>query len=323
MREALFIKQNSQRWKLYESEPTHSPDEIAERFIAITDDLAYAKTFYPKSKTTAYLNKLAAGFHQSIYKNKKEKSSLFISYWKYELPLLFHQYRRQLLYAFLFFITFFLIGILSAKYDNTFVRLILGDDYVNMTNENISKGDPFGVYKNQGEFSMFFHIVTNNLYVTVSSFVAGIFLSLGTLYMLFQNGLMLGAFEYLFISRGLGMQSVLVIWIHGTLEISSMIIAGASGLILGNSILFPKTYSRLESLKTGALHGVKIVTGILPAIVVAAIFESFVTRHTEMPLWLSITILLSCFSFVIWYVIVYPLYLAKRITAYHTNTHAF
>ena len=55
--------------------PTRDPDEIAERFIAITDDLAYAKTFFPKSKTTVYLNTLAAGFHQSIYKNKKENTN--------------------------------------------------------------------------------------------------------------------------------------------------------------------------------------------------------------------------------------------------------
>src|SRR5882757_7603960 len=155
MREALFVKQNSAKWKEYETTPSHDPDELAERFIIITDDLAYAKTFYPKSRTTIYLNGLAAGFHQSIYKNKKEKANRFVYFWQFELPLLFIKYRSQLLYSFIFFTAFFLIGILSAKYDNTFIRFILGDDYVNMTNENISKGDPFGVFKSQNEFVMF------------------------------------------------------------------------------------------------------------------------------------------------------------------------
>ncbi len=76
MRESLFIKQNSERWKQYETKPTHDPDELAERFISITDDLAYAKTFFPKSKTTTYLNGLAADFHQSIYRNKKDRYCL-------------------------------------------------------------------------------------------------------------------------------------------------------------------------------------------------------------------------------------------------------
>src|ERR1700753_3566674 len=123
MREALFVKQNSQKWKEYENLKDKGPDELAESFISITDDLAYSKTFYPKSNTTKYLNGLASKFHQSIYKNKKEKSNRFITFWQLELPLVFYKYRRILLYSFLFFFVFFLMGWISAKYDNTFVRL--------------------------------------------------------------------------------------------------------------------------------------------------------------------------------------------------------
>src|ERR1700754_4764002 len=110
MREPLFVKQNSTKWASFEQSPTDDPDELADRFIQITDDLAYAKTFYPKSKTTAYLNGLAAGLHQSIYKNKSEKSNRFLTFWKYELPILFKIYQRPLLYSFIFFIVFCAIG---------------------------------------------------------------------------------------------------------------------------------------------------------------------------------------------------------------------
>jgi uncharacterized membrane protein SpoIIM required for sporulation len=322
MRESLFTKQNSDRWKQYETVATRDPDEIAERFINITDDLAYAKTFYPKSKTTTYLNGLAAGFHQALYKNKKEKANRIFRFWKYELPLVFGKYHRQLLYSFIFFMVFLLIGVVSAKYDKSFITLILGDDYVNMTKDNIAKGDPFGVYKNEASFSMFFGIAANNLYITVQSFASGIFLSVGTLISLFYNGIMLGAFEYFFFSRGLGAQSLLVIFIHGTLEISSIIIAGGAGLVLGNSIIFPKTYTRLVSFKKGALDGMKITIGVLPIIVVAAIFESFVTRHTEMPLALSLTILAGSLSFIVWYVVLYPIYLTRKLKTLNSNKNA-
>jgi len=312
MREALFVKQNSERWRQYENLQTNNPDELAERFIAITDDLAYAKTFYPQSKVTAYLNHLAAGFHQSIYKNKKEKTNRFVKFWRYELPLLFKKHHPKLLYAFIFFMVFFFIGLLSARYDDNFVRLIMGEEYVNMTNDNIAKGDPFGVYKEKESFLMFLSIARNNLQVTMVMFLSGILVSVATLYLLFKNGIMLGAFEYLFISRGLGIQSVLVIFIHGTLEISAIIVAGGAGLVLGNSILFPKTYKRMVSFKRGALEGMKISIGILPIIVIAAIFESFVTRHTDMPLWLSTFILLGSLAFMVWYVIIYPMRLARK-----------
>lgn len=321
MREAVFIKQNSVKWKQYENVDGHDPDELAEKFIHLTDDLAFAQTFYPKSKTTAYLNFLTSGFHQSIYKNKKEKSSRFVSFWKTELPLLFYQYQKELLFSFIFFISFFFIGILSSIYDNSFVRFILGDEYVNMTNDNIAKGDPFGVYKDSNSLSMFFYIAKNNLYVTVLNYISGILLSVGTLYVLFKNSIMLGAFEYLFFSQELGIQSTLVIWVHGTLEISTIIIAGGAGLVFGNSIIFPKTYARMLSFKRGAKDGMKIIVGILPIVILAAVFESFITRHTEMPLWLSVSILSISFLFILIYVVIYPIRLSNSIKHLNEAKH--
>ncbi|AMQ00591.1 Membrane protein [Pedobacter cryoconitis] len=312
MREALFVKQNSEKWRAYEHSSATHPDEIADRFIEITNDLSYARTFYPKSKTTSYLNGLASTLHQSIYKNKKEDKNRFVNFWKYELPVLFYTYRMQLLYAFLFFIISASIGVLSAKYDDQFIRLILGDSYVNMTNENINKGDPFGVYKQTSEFPMFFSIAANNIYVSLLMFVSGIFLSIAPIFYLLQNGVMLGSFEYYFFSRGLGIESILVIWIHGTLEISAIIIAGAAGLVLGHGLLFPKTYTRFQAFKQSAKDGTKIALGIVPILLVAAFFEGFITRHTEMPVWLSTAILALSLIFIIWYVILYPLTLSKR-----------
>ena len=312
MREALFVKHNSEKWKRYEELHTDSPDELAERFVEITNDLAFANTFYPKSKTTAYLNGMASRLHQSIYKNKKEEGNRFLLFWKYELPVLFFQYRRQLLYAFIFFLISSSIGVLSAKYDDTFVRLILGDGYVNMTNENIAKGDPFGVYKRQGPFSMFLMIAVNNTYVSLLMFVSGVFFAIGPIFFMLRNGVMIGSFEYYFFSKGLGAESVLVIWIHGTLEISAIIIACAAGLVLGHGLLFPKTYTRMQAFRRSAKDGTKIALGIVPIIIVAALFEGYVTRHTEMPLWLSISILGGSLLFIIWYVILYPYRLSKR-----------
>ncbi|MCX2495796.1 stage II sporulation protein M [Pedobacter sp. PF22-3] len=307
MREALFVKQNSKKWQHYDSMQQASPDDVANQFIEITNDLAYSKTFYPNSKTTEYLNGLASKLHQTVYKNKKEKSNRFIHFWQTELPLILLQQRKQVFYALAFFLVSCAIGALSAKYDDTFVRLIMGDAYVNMTNENIAKGDPFGVYKQSNEFMMFLQIGSNNIFVALYTFVLGILFSFGSIVSLFRNGIMLGSFQYFFFSKGLGFQSVLVIWIHGTLEISAIVLAGAAGLVLGNSLLFPKTYTRMASVLKGAKDGLKIVIGLIPIFIVAAFFESFVTRHTEMPLWLSALILLSSAAFIIWYVFIYPI----------------
>jgi uncharacterized membrane protein SpoIIM required for sporulation len=317
VKEITFLKQNADKWEQFEAlistKGGSNPDLMADLFIQLTDDLSYSKTNYPKSKTTQYLNAVAARVHQEIYKNKKEKSGRIITFWKYELPFIFKNSHPQLFYSFLIFAVALLIGIVSAAYDDTFVRLILGDSYVNMTIENINKGDPMAVYKSMHQVDMFLGITINNIRVAFVCFVLGIFFSFGTGVMLLYNGIMLGAFQYFFYAKGLLLQSSLVIWIHGTLEISAIIIAGCAGLVMGNSILFPGTYSRGVSFIKGAKQGVKIVFGLVPVFITAGFFESFVTRYSQMPMWLSLTIIGSSLTFIIGYFIIYPIQLNKKV----------
>jgi uncharacterized membrane protein SpoIIM required for sporulation len=312
MREGQFIKQNITRWKSYEI-PTEDPDELAKRFTYLVDDLAFAKTFYPHSNTTRYINGMAASIYLSIYRNKKEKKNRFAAFWALELPLIMKKYQRNLLFAFLFFVLFVVIGVFSAMQDQSFVRAVLSDGYVEMTEQNIANGNPFGVYKQENELLMFFTITLNNIAVSFNAFAMGIFASVGTLYILFKNGLMFGVFEYMFFEHGLGIKFILVVFIHGTLELSAIVIASCAGLVMGNALLFPKTYTRLQSLTRAAKDAIKIVVGLIPVFIVAAFFESYVTRHTEMPVWLSLLILSGSLAFILWYFVFYPIRVSKRI----------
>jgi uncharacterized membrane protein SpoIIM required for sporulation len=317
VKEITFLNQNADKWQQFETlistKGNSDPDLMADLFIQITDDLSYSKTNYPKSKTTQYLNSIAARVHQEIYKNKKEKSNRIASFWKYELPFIFKNSQKQLLYAFLIFSVSMLIGIVSSAYDDSFVRLILGDRYVNMTLDNIDKGDPMAVYKSMNQIDMFLGITINNIQVAFMCFALGLFFSFGTGAVLFYNGIMLGSFQYFFYAKGLLLPSMLTIWIHGTLEISAIVIAGCAGLVVGNSLLFPKTYSRSVSFIKGAKQGVKIVVGLVPVFIVAGFLESFVTRYTQMPIWLSLLIIGGSLFFIIWYFIIYPVVLNRRI----------
>jgi uncharacterized membrane protein SpoIIM required for sporulation len=316
LREVTFLKRNAEKWKKFEafisSKGKVDPDTLAELFIELTDDLSYSRTFYPDSKTTQYLNSLAAKVHQSIYKSKKERKERFIQFWKYEAPLLFYKHRKEILISFLIFIISMLIGVVSSSGDSGFVRLILGDSYVNMTLDNIDKGDPMAVYKQMNGVDMFLGITFNNIRVSFFAFMLGLLISFGTAWILLRNGIMIGAFQYFFYIHDLLIESVLVIWIHGTLEISSIIIAGAAGLTLGNSILFPGTYSRRQSFMIGAKEGLKIIISLIPIFIIAGFLESFVTRHTGMPIFLSLTLIIGSLFFVVWYFVIYPVHLFKK-----------
>lgn len=310
MREVTFLKKNADKWKEFEtflsSKENINPDKLAALFIELTDDLSYSRTFFPESKTTQYLNSLTARVHQSIYKSKKERKERFFRFWKYEAPLLFYKHRLKIAISFSIFFISMLMGVVSSAGDSGFVRLIMGDGYVNMTLENIDKGDPMAIYKQMNGVDMFLGITFNNIRVSFIAFVYGILISFGTGWVLMSNGIMLGAFQYFFHIHHLLFESILVIWIHGTLEISAIIIAGAAGLVLGNSILFPGTYSRRQSFIIGSKEGLKIIVSLVPIFITAGFLESFVTRFTGMPIYLSLTIIISSAIFVIWYFVIYP-----------------
>jgi len=316
MRESAFVKQNRARWEEFErvvkNQNAAPPDKLAELFIQITDDLSFSRTQYPESRTTQYLNSLASKIHGEIYKNKKEDRNRFILFWKEELPAVMYGVQKQLLYAFIIFVIAGIMGAVSTAHDDTFVRLILGDGYVNMTLENIKNGNPTKVYSSGSEMNMFFMITLNNIMVSLKVFVFGVFFSLGTGLFLFYNALMVGTFMMFFYNESQLSQALPVILLHGTIELSSIVIAAAAGFVMGNSILFPGTYSRLASFKIGAMKGLKIVTGLIPFFIMAGFIESFITRYAFMH-WSIKTVIIGGSAFlIIYYFVLYPIQLKRN-----------
>lgn len=305
-----FIRQNIEKWRemehIVETASEQKPDVLADTYIDLTSDLAFAQTHFPRSRITVYLNNLSSALHNLLYRNKREKWSRIASFWSTELPLAVYGARRELLYSFLIFLAGVLIGVFSEYGDPEFVRVILGDRYVEMTLHNIEKGDPMAVYKDSDAEWMFLGITVNNIRVSFLCFAAGLFTSVGTGWLLFSNGIMLGSFQAFFARQDLLFDSMLTVWLHGTLEISAIIIAGAAGIAMGNGWLFPKTYSRLASFRMAARRGMKIVVGTAPVFVVAGFIESFLTRHTEAPVAFRLGLILLSLAFIVYYYIYLP-----------------
>ena len=321
MREASFVKQNKEKWIGFENALDNNvkikPDDLASYYIQLTNDLSYAQTYYPESKTLLYLNSLASQAHQKIYITKKESKNKIIAFWRDEFPLFFYQYQKTLLYAFLIFMAAVTIGVVSTLNDDSFIRLILGDAYVNMTIENIEKGEPMAVYKSGSNIGSFLGITINNIRVAIIAFALGAFFSVGTVYVLFSNGIMLGAFITFFYNNDI-LEKTSTVWLHGTIEISVIVIAGCAGLVMGNSFLFPKTYSRRVAFMKGAKDGLKIVISTIPFFIIAGFIEGFITRYGEkMPSSLAYGIIFMSLFIIVYYYIIYPIALNKASHAEH------
>ena len=315
MRETTFIQQNEEKWKEFElilEGERNAPEKLNDLFIQVTDDLSYARTFYPNRSVRVYLNGLAQRIFFKIYKGKKSKRSHIAAFWVDELPLLLYQARYDLLFAFLLFVGAMAIGMLSCAAEPEFLRTILGDAYVEMTKENIASGDPMAVYKSRGEFNMFLGITLNNLLVALITFLFGVFYGIGSIGSLLVNGIMLGAFQYFFIAEGLFAESFLAVWMHGAFEISSIVIAGAAGITMGRGLVFPKTLTRMRSFQLAARRGLSIMIGVVPLFILAGFIESFMTRYTDAPDALRAFFIFLCLGFVLFYFVVYPRMRVKK-----------
>lgn len=313
MREGLFIRKNKERWQRVEQGAPLSADEMAKEFTQLVDDLAYAKTFYPNSRVTAYINTLASRIYMSIYQKRKERSNRLFRFFTYDVPLTVAKHHMVMGFALCIFFLFFSVGFFSSIHDDSFVRSVLGDGYVDMTEKNIEEGNPFNVYADSNPFSMWIRIMINNIMVSFSYFFRGILFGVPSITSLAKESIRLGAFEHMFYVKGLGGQAVVTVLLHGLLELTAIIITCGAGIVMGKSYLFAGTQKRIDSLKQGAKDGVKIVVGLVPIFIVAAFIEGFITRYYKMPLFMSLTILAASGAFIVWYFIVYPIYLNRQV----------
>jgi uncharacterized membrane protein SpoIIM required for sporulation len=318
--ESQFINKNKLDWEelealLYKNNP--DPDKLNRLFVKVSSDLSYARTFFPNRSVRLYLNNLTQSVFDTM-RVKEDKFSLnqIINFFTHILPQEIYNSRRALLTSLTFFVLAVSIGVVSSINDENFPALILGDDYISMTEENIAKGDPMAVYKDDRKLDMFFGITTNNIRVSFLAFVLGFFGSVGTIVVLLHNGIMLGAFQYFFYSKGLFWTSFSTIWIHGTIEISAIIIAGGAGILVGNGLLFPKTYSRISSIQINSLRALRLILGAVPLFIMAGMLESYVTRHTGLPDIIKGGIIGLSFLLILLMWVIYPIYYnyKKRLT---------
>lgn len=309
MKETHFVRQNKEKWLQSEqliSDQTKDPETLSTLFTQVVDDLSYSQTYYKNRSVRVYLNNIARNFFSILSNKRRDNKNHFKIFWLDELPQIVIFCRRELIISLIVFSLSATIGVLSSARDENFTEYIMGSQYMEMTKENIKKGDPMGVYKDGNQLEMSWRIIQNNINVAFRTYVLGIFMSVGTLVILLYNGIMIGSFQYFFAQQDLLATSAMTIWLHGTLEISSIIIAGGAGLTLGSGLLFPGTYTRIQAFQLSAVRSLKLVFGVAPIIVMAGIIESFLTRYTEVPTFIKLSLIILSALFIVGYFIAYP-----------------
>lgn len=256
--------------------------ELALLYRQVAADLSVLRQDETARTYAAHVNQLLARAHHIIYSRRKTSLLTLFRFLRDEYPAIF---QRNLGFVTASVIISVACGVLGMILTNTrpeFMRHYVGPEMIaTMERHEMWTHAIVGV-----EPQATSAIMTNNLSVSFLTFAGGITFGLYTLYLLFTNGMMLGVIGAACHQYGMSMGLWSFVAAHGSLELPSILIAGAAGLRLGCAMLFPGGYRWKDSVARGGIEATRLVSGIIPLLVIAGTLEGFFSP-SEAPVWLK------------------------------------
>ena len=245
--------------------------ELALLYRQVANDLSVVRQDRTARAIAHRLNQLLGRTHNIIYSSRPRNFLAVFTFLGKEYPRLFRRLLPYTLTAVALFAAGGLLGAIITLARPGFAESFLGPYMAETIHRHEMWTHSITSIKPQAASG----IMTNNLSVTFLTFAAGVTAGLGTLYLIFFNGLMLGviatACQQAHMSRDLWS----FVCPHGSLELPAIFIAGGAGLRLAAGMLFPGLYSRRDSIALAGREAVRLVAGVIPVLIVAGTIEGF------------------------------------------------
>lgn len=279
-----FIKQNREDWQrleqlirsLQRSRAAFSAAEIEvfhQLYQKAAQQLSYSQTYFPAEEVTVYLNELVGKAHNLLYKDQTTSMKQLRHFFSVTFVRLLSEQWRYALAAMLLFALGFAGSYIAVQQDPLHMYALLPGDIANHVDPN-QLGSQDGLVESS---LMSTTIMTNNIQVAMLAFAGGVTFGLLTVYILFYNGVIVGALAALFWQNGQSYAFWAYIVPHGMIELTAIFIAGGAGLMMGYKLFVPGRYSRGLQLKRNARRSVLLLLGTIPLFVIAGIVEGFIT----------------------------------------------
>jgi uncharacterized membrane protein SpoIIM required for sporulation len=236
-------------------------------------DLATVREDPTSHTLSVYLNELLGRAHNLVYMGRRGGVSRVAQFYLREFPRVFRETFSYTLLAFCVFLAGLLVGGVSALGQPQFARYILGPEMSDTIERKKDWTQSIVTMRPLASSG----IMTNNLSVSIATFASGILAGLGTLYMMFLNGMLMGVILAACWQAGMLKTILTFIAGHGSLELPAIFIAGGAGLLLAKGLLFPDLLPRKASLAEAGAKAVRLFLGVVPLLIVAGIVEGFVS----------------------------------------------
>ena len=263
-----------------------SPEQVkmlGRLYRAVASDLAIAQREFPTNhKVNIYLNQLVARGHAIVYRSEPLAFNRIKHFVTHGFPQTYRQTLPFTLLAALLLILPALLAGLATYNDPATARWMLPVEVQNLI-PMIEKQELWvNIPTAERPYTSAF-IMTNNIRVTFIAFGGGVTAGLLTIYAMIFNGLLLGGITGITAYHGVGFDLWTFVIGHGVIELSTIFIAGGSGLMLGWAIINPGLQRRRDALAAAARQAVRLIIGCVPLLVLAGIIESFISPHEAIP----------------------------------------
>jgi uncharacterized membrane protein SpoIIM required for sporulation len=259
-----------------------------EAYRGLARDLATARRVAPNSRMTLGLESLYGQLHGVVNRRPRGGIAALRLLLSVDIPRAAYELRGRIVAMASLMALSALAGWWLVATFPTLISLFASDDMI----EHVEQGHLWteGIINVMPSSILSIGILANNIVVSILAFCAGIFLGLGTLYLIAVNGLMLGAAFAFVHQHGLARALFEFIIAHGPVELSVICIAGAMGVALGESIVRPTVDSRRDSFQACAHRISPLLLLCALLLVVCGFIEGFVSPDPRFPMASRITI---------------------------------
>ncbi len=285
-----WLQEQEPRWQRLEelldrSQPATialPPEEIREMgllYRGVINDLSRAQTHSEYHHLEPYLNNLVQRCHGRVYERPPASWRDVANFFVRDFPRCFRKNALMIGLAFLLFALGSALAMLTVQLNPQTETFFLPQPVIDQLDKGVLWTDTMEANPSESSFLM-----TNNIRVAFNAFTTGILFGIGTLFLLFHNGLFAfgGPLQVCF-RHGVGWKLLNFMLAHGVIELTTIFIAGGAGMIIGFALIFPGELPRWEAVRQKSREATILIAGCVPLLVIAGIIEGMVSLNHSVP----------------------------------------
>ena len=297
MKQQTFEQQHQALWQQIEAaleKPAQGDNSkiLAEHYMLLCQHLAIAKERLYDTALVARLNTLVLGVYRELYRYRAQTRLNIYAFFKRDFPLAIYRHRYFILLSFLVMVLPGLVAGTWTYLDEDAVYSVLDASQVRQVERMYDpEARKLGREREaETDIFMFGFYIKNNISVAFRCFAGGMVIGIGTLLVLFFNGMFMGSIAGHLTRLDYVDTFYPFVVGHGSFELTAIVFSGAAGLRLGYAILNPGQISRLDALRKAGRDVVPMLYGIFLMLVIAAFLEAFWSSSTSLSIEVKYTV---------------------------------